>query len=354
MNDDSPPHAGYHVEAADLARDRAAVIAVWQANLPDPGGRARKYDWFYLGCPFGQPLLQVLCHDADVIGCCGATPRRMSWQGREIRAAVLGDIAVDEAHRTLGPALMLQQALLDAAAGRFDFLYGFPNPRSLPVVRRLGYRVLGERVRHARIVRYAPYLERHVPAWLARPLGALLDAIATLRFAMRAPGARHLVATWSDQPDPRMDALWQSSPRDRGLVGVHDSGMARWRFHTPHAQYASTRYLLLDDRRDGRLRAWFACQVKGSVLGIADYWCERGTDGIDAQTVLALAHAARRAGHASVSLPHAAGDTALTGWQRAGFVPRNRQPVVGRWLGDNPPTDDLARDWFLTEADEDE
>ncbi|HEV2622901.1 MAG TPA: GNAT family N-acetyltransferase [Frateuria sp.] len=343
--------AGYRVEAADLPRDREAVLGIWHGSLGDPARHAGKFDWFYRRCPFGEPATQLLRHHGVAIGCCTAAPRRMLWQGREIRAGLLADMAVAAQHRTLGPALMLQEALVQAAGERYELLYGFPNRKSLPVVRRLGYAVLGALVRHSKVLRHGPYLERHLPRWLARPLGRLLDAGVALWERPRA--RRRTGAEWSARADPRMDALWRASTHGAGLVGVRDATMARWRFD--ESPLASTRYLLVGDHPGGPLRAWFACQSVGAVLRVADYWSETGAAGIDGALVLALVHAARREGYTSISLEHAIADERLAGWRRAGFVPRDSQPVVGKWLGEGGPSPaELAQGWHLTSADEDE
>ncbi|GAB3786294.1 hypothetical protein [Dyella agri] len=344
--------SGYRTEVAELPRDRDVVLALWNGNLGDPARHAGKLDWFYQHHPFGEPLLQLLRHDGEVIGSCGVAPRRMLWRGREIRAGLLADMAVDARHRTLGPALMLQESLLAAATDRFDLVYGFPNRKSLPVVKRLGFAVLGEMPRYSRVLRHAGYLQRSLPRWLALPLGGLLDASFALRDRLQTLGAPRLVATWSEQVDPRMEALWQASSHGQGLLGARDTAMLRWRFdQTP---LGHTRYLLLSDSADGPLRAWFACEVVGSVLRVCDYWCVRGTAGIDIALVLALVRIAHRGRHASISLEHAASVEQLAGWQRAGFVCRDSQPVVGKWLGGGPAPAAMAQDWYLTAGDEDE
>ncbi len=345
------PAGGYRAELAALPRDRAAVLALWRGNLGDPARHAGKFDWFYLGAPFGPSLLQLLRHGDATVGTGGVAARRMLWQGREIRAGLLADMAVDARHRTLGPALMLQEALIAAAAQRFDLLYGFPNRKSLPVVRRLGYAVLGELSRHARVLRHARYLQQRMPRWLAVPLGGVLDAVRAAHDGLRALPGRGVTATWSEQADPRMDALWNESAHGAGLLGVHDAAMARWRFDA--SPLAGVRYLLLADRR-GALRAWFACETRDGVLHVRDYWSQQGVDGIDHRLVLALLRAARRAGCASVTLECAAAPERMAGWRRAGFVLREGQPVVGKWLGAGPAPLDLAQGWHLTEADADE
>ena len=342
----------YRIALAELARDRDEVLALWRDNLGDPARHAGKYDWFYLGGPFGPALLQMLRHGDAVIGTCGLGARCMLWQGREIRAGLLADMAVNARHRTLGPALMLQEALVASAAGRYDLLYGFPNRRSLPVVKRLGYAVLGELSRHARVLRHAGYLRRRLPRWLAAPLGGALDAGRAVQDGLRALTGRRVTAAWSEQADPRMDALWQASPRGDGLLGMHDAAMMRWRFD--RSPLACVRYLLLSDRRDGPLRAWFACERADRVLEVRDYWSEAGVEGIDHRLVLALVRAARREGCTSVTLECAAPAARMAGWRRAGFVLRESQPVVGKWLGEGPAPAALAQDWHLTESDADE
>ncbi|HKR76930.1 MAG TPA: hypothetical protein VJR95_09705 [Rhodanobacter sp.] len=344
--------ATYRTALAELPRDRGEVLTLWRDNLGDPARHRGKYDWFYLGGPFGPSLLQLLSHGGAAIGTCGVGARRMLWQGREIRAGLLADMAVDARHRTLGPALMLQEALVASAAGHFDLLYGFPNRKSLPVVKRLGYAVLGELSRHARVLRHAHYLRRRLPRWLAALLGGVLDAERALLDGLRMLPGRGVTATWSEQADPRMDALWQVSPHGQGLLGMHDGAMMRWRFD--QSPLADVRYLLLVDRRGGSLRAWFACECEDRVLQVRDYWSERGVEGIDHRMVLALVRSARREGCVSVTLECAAPAARMAGWRRAGFILREGQPVVGKWLGDATVPAELARDWHLTEADADE
>lgn len=351
MSTGSPP-VGYRAEPGELPRDRDVVLALWRDNLGDPTRHAGKLDWFYLGNPFGPTRLQLLRHDDAAIGICGVGARRMLWRGREIRAGLLADMAVDARHRTLGPAIMVQEALINAAAGHYDLLYGFPNRKSLPVVRRLGYTVLGELTRHARVLRHAGYLQQRMPRWLAWLLGGVLDHVRALHDGLRAPSGRKVAVAWSAQADPRMDALWNDSPHGEGLLGVHDAALARWRFDA--SPFTAVRYLLINNTRNDALRAWFACEAIDDVLHVRDYWSERGVEGIDHRLVLALVCAARRAGYASVTLECAAPVGRMADWRRAGFVQREGQPVIGKWIGTDPAPADLAPDWHLTEADADE
>ena len=339
----------YVTETGAPARDRDAVLALWRGNLGDDARMPAKYAWFYQGCPWGEPLLMLLRHEGVPIGIASAGPRHMLWRGKQIEAGVLVDLAVAPEHRSLGPALMLQQALAAVGRQRFGLLYGFPNPKAAPVFKRVGYTPFGHIVRHARVLRHAGYLARRLPRVLAAPAALVLDALHRVRDALRAQAA--VDAAWSTRVDPRIDTLWRESAHGDTLVGVRDCAFLEWRFD--RAPLGAMRYLLLSDRGKPDLRAWFACQVEGDVLHVRDFWSIDAATGIGRGFVLALLAAARRAGHAAVSVEYAGADERFAGWRAAGFVERGRRPVFG-CAGNcaDAPIDVGAM--HLTSADEDE
>ena len=348
---EAAPGSTYAAHAGHVARHRDEVVSVWRGNLGQESQQTAKYDWFYGTCPWGPPLLQMLRHEptATWVGTAAAGPRRMVWQGREIRTGVLVDIAVDARHRTLGPALILQSALLDAATHRFDLLYGFPNAKALPVVKRLGYAVIAHMPRYSRVLRHGTYLARHMPAALARPLGWLADLLCDMHGSLRDRG---LVARWSDSVDPRMDTLWHDSEHGHGPLAVRDTALLRWRFD--QSPMARVRYLLVGEHEDGPLLGWFACQVKEHTLQVCDFWSVDAAQGVGRRLIDTLVRVARRDGHAAVSLEYAAPARKLANWRRAGFIERSRRPVIGRWLQDRVTTGEAPPEWHLTHADEDE
>jgi len=341
----------YRVEDGDAVRDRDSVLAIWSGNLGDDAHMQAKFDWFYRASPYGEPLLRLLRHVADgkAVGVASAGPRPMRVEGRALRAGVLVDLAVVAEHRALGPALTLQASFVQDGAARFDLLYGFPNPKAVPVFKRAGYDRLGDIVRHARVLRHAGYAARRLPRPLAWLAGGVMDLLRWFADARHAIGAPALVATWVETADPRFDTLWSDTAAPHALVGVRDAAFARWRFDA--SPLARTRYLLLADAADGRLRAWFACQTRSSVLHVCDFWADDAPTGIGHAYVNALVRAARKARHAAVSVEYAGADAKLAGWRAAGFVERSRRPVFGRWLdGTAGGTHEL----HLTAADEDE
>lgn len=341
----------YTTHPGDVERDRDEILAVWGDHFGPLHMQADKYNHFYRDNPHGAAVIQLLRHQpgGELVGVIGAGPRPMQVQGHPLRVGVVAHFAVDAAHRSLGPALMLQQSLVAATRGRFDLLYGLPRPAAVGVSRRAGFRELGKLVRHARVLRHAPYFRRRLPAVAAAPLGAIVDLAGMLRDRIAARLDAPLRWTWSDAADARMDALWAGSARSGALTSVRDEASVRWRFDLPPAGRA--RYLLVSSP-DDTLLAWFACDVEeqpGDPLRVIDYWSHDAMTGIAPSLVRTLVAAARAERRPAIHLLLAATAGAMSGWRAQGFVARSDQPIIGLWHATPPvPADmpDLHLSWF--------
>jgi len=347
-----PTAPQYLVEAGRPAHDRDTVLALWRGNLGQDARMTAKYEWFYLRCPHGEPVLQLLL---DVpgqahVGTASAGRRRLSWRGQELRAGVLVDLAVLPQHRSLGPALMLQQGLIAAADQALDVLYGFPNPKAAPVFKRIGYAQSTHLVRYARVLRHAGYLRSRMPGWLAAPVGWAADVAIACRDAFARLREPSLCSAWADQADARIDAVWAESAKDDAVMAVRDVAHLRWRFD--ESPLATTRYLLVKRAHDRALQAWFAVQRMDGTLHVRDFWSVDGARGMSATHVGELLRAARKLGCSAVSVEISAPEAQRAGWQSLHFVERSRRPVFMRWTSPDAPF--ATAPVFLTSADEDE
>lgn len=341
----------YDVQRGDAVRDAEAVLAIWRGNLGQEDRIAAKYDWFYRRCPWGVPLVELLHHSPSdrFVGVAAAGPRRLMHGQEEWAAGVLVDMAVGGEHRSLGPALMLQKALLTGGAERFNFIYGFPNPKAAAVFARVGYTRLGDMIRYARVLRFAPYLARRMPRPLASIAALAPDAASRISTWSTSGAARGLDATWTSKVDPRVDDLWRRSRPSEGTLAVRDAAMLRWRFD--EAPNARTRYLWLTEPDGGALRAWFACDPDDSLLHVRDFWSDDAAQGLGRHYIERLAAEARSAGFAALSVEYFG--ARATSWTSAGFVERSRRPIFGRWYAPGA-ADELTASLHLTSADEDE
>lgn len=343
----------YTLHDADPRQCREIVLSIWRGNLHHKlGGHEAKYQWFYLSGPDGPPLLQLMRHEpsGDWVGVCAAGRRRMLSHGLEIRGGVIVDFAVLREHRSLGPALILQGGLITAGARQLDLLYGFPNPTAVAVIKRGGYEKLTDIVGYARVLRHARYLARHMPMWLANSIGPVVDLAACAWDGIRRLLSPKVHTEWSERADERMDAIWQRSNRNGGLMMIRDAAYARWRFDEP--PHGKTRYLFVSGKTDGDPLAWFATRSDSGVLQVRDFWSEDGVRGVTQTCVGALLRAARATGHVAVTTEITAPKASLAGWRACGFFERERRPVYGRWSGSRSESASAAL--YLTSADKDD
>ena len=327
----------YTTHAGDALRDRDEILSIWADHFGPLSMQGAKFDHFYRDGPFGPALIQLLRHqpDGELAGVIGAGPRPLLWQGKPIRAAVVAHFAVHPQHRALGPALQLQRALIEAARGRVDLLYGLPRPNAVAVSRRAGFSVLGELTRHAKVLRHGAYLKRKLPAVVAAPAGTVVDIFKQLPGRIADLPSSGLQWHWAPHADPRMDGLWRGSRHAAALTSVRKHAMLQWRFDNAPTDRA--RYLLVDDAK-GDLQAWFACDTDsqaGEPLTVMDYWCGTAMAGTARPLIRALAAAARSRRHSAIHLLLNSTDAVLAAWQAEGFVARSNQPVIGLWLNES-------------------
>ncbi len=349
-----PEHSHtYTIEPGDTVRDHDTILALWQGNFGPDEEHTAKLRHYYEQCPFGTPLLCLLRHQpsGQPVGVIGAIPRRMIMGGREIRGAVISHFVVLPAHRSLGPALQLQAAIIEACHGRFDFIYGIPNQKATAILKRAGHRELCQLERHVKVLRYGQYLPRIMPALPARLLAPVVDAAVRVRHALRAAFRFGLHARWSEQADPRMDEAWAATAPADDLLAVRDSTHARWRFNTVPSE--RMRFLLVS--RGDSLRAWFVCEDSTGApgtLAVLDYWFA-GADLRERRSAIrVLLDRAVADGHTAVELLITGNRVAADGWAAERFIHRGGQSIMGKWLDESQRAPDPAR-IHMTYSDQD-
>ncbi|MFQ6609142.1 MAG: hypothetical protein ACE5EE_11545 [Fidelibacterota bacterium] len=223
----------YTIHEADIEKDKGEIISFWKKNrgshLDD------KYRWIYEGNPCGKASVWILTDDTTgtQVGMTSLFPRWFTAKGKRYCAGIAGDFIVMEGHRTLGPALMLQKSVLSAVdSGRVDFVYSFPNKAAEPVMKRVGYNLLGPTVRLVRIFKSAPTLRRRgiSELWVGL-LSPLLDIALKLRaFETWYCGKRGYVCEEVLTFDERFDKLWEESKEQFSIAGERSSLFLRWKY----------------------------------------------------------------------------------------------------------------------------
>src|SRR6185312_16466449 len=180
------PKVTITVRRADLASDKALIIQTLFQNLT-PASDEKRFNWLYLQNPIGHSHAWLAVEDGNVVGVSAAFARSIQFNGSGKVGWVLGDFCVAEKYRSLGPALQLQRATLNALkeSQQAEFCYDFPSRSLMAIYRRLGIKPTGQMVRLAKPIRVDRKLEQltgsNLLAKSGGSIGNLLLQAADLR-----------------------------------------------------------------------------------------------------------------------------------------------------------------------------
>jgi len=270
----------YTVCALDFEKNKQDVLNVWRNSgfgIPES-----KYSWMYEGNPHGRAIGRlVLDKNDEVVGMAALFPRGLRIDGNsQAAAAIVGDFVIAREHRSLGPALMLQKALIESQKKHHvGLVYGFPNQQAEAVLQKAGYRFIGNTIRLTRPLRSHYYLSRKISAGrLSKVLAGIVDPILhwTAKEIRYKTNSRLKSERLVDF-DERFNDFWARCAFPGLIVGERNSAYLRWRYtHCLHKNYR------IDAVTDGLTRdilgyvVWYAA---GSSVYIAELW-EDGKEGV--------------------------------------------------------------------------
>lgn len=356
---------------------RADLLRLWAENLQLESPAAAKYAWLYQDAPIVPAdvwlLRATLGGAVSTVGTAGMGIRRfqIGEVAGDVTAGLLADLAVDKAHRSVGPALSLVRAAKELALATHAFAYGFPNALAEGVFKRVGYQVLGTIGRYARVLRHAEYAARVRELELSRippqarellykvaeqPLLAAMAgaAVDMAQLARRSPAAVEAARKLRIEQAPALDAaavdrLWARARSEHGVIAHRTSAVLAWRFPVAAS------------------RTWYVAHSRDTSRGLRAYaLVERTADGVahikdlfghrsDMLGLLDLLPAlVYRTGANSLSMRYLGADWLRAALEERGFSPREskRMIAVGAAAGASELITQPAS-WHLTDFDED-
>ena len=345
----------YTVVEADLEKNRADILAVWERNL-NAASEAR-YSWMYETQPgSAASAWLVKTPVGTVVGSTGLLCRKMKVGDHLLVAGQAIDMVVDKQHRTAGPALMLQRAVTDSPDRRgISFLYGFPNNGSEKVLLRAGYQLLGPFERWTKPLRseykVKGFWKGTIPV---KVISSLVDramkALSGESYIRKSRGTR---IELRDSFDSRFDALWAIASKGFHIMGERTSDYLTWRFGRDlHRDY---RVFCLSDGKNALL-GYIVYQVSDAQISVADF-CASDLDVLELLFVEFIRWL-RSAQAASVSLRYLGSSKVTDRLKRIGFYKRPSQEHVLVYLGRHATEKDIGgmfdKDlWYLTTGDKD-
>lgn len=370
----------YSTVLADLHHERETILTLWRAGLTHSGVSDEKFSWYYESNPAGMPDVYFLNHAESLkpVGTSSIGVRPMRFGNTMLQAGALVDFVTLTEHRTLFPALYLQKQILKNGLANHALLYGLPNPHSHAVVKRAGYKLVGQMIRHVRVLRSASYLARYIPHYMPRFvghfvshfIGSIIDQArrASLWISNRsAKGAKGFSSQWLPAPDARFDDLWQRAVVDDVLMGSRNLAFLQWRFVAcPYGPYQF--FVLASD--DGKSIAGYAiCQHDSDTLHVRDFLVDAKAVNSHASLWSALSVSAYEKGYARISVQFLGAESFHRELDAAGYSQRDERPLyaaatnaINATNATNPtiPISTLSAEiilnekfWYITSADED-
>lgn len=346
----------YAVVKADLGRHRKEIFELWEKAYP--GVLEKKYRWMYEDNPAG-PALVWLAIEEKGGACVGMTAlfrREFHANGNRWIGGIAGDLLVDRAHRTAAAALMLQRAVLSAVKeGTVDFIYGFPNQAAEPILKRIGYRLLGERVRLVKVLKSAPYLSRiKGGAYWGRALGPLIDFFGSGYYERKKSGDEAFRCEEVDKADERFDLFWKEAGAGARMIGERKSEYLQWKFL--NAPGGGNKVLALFRRDRQELRGYLVYRRREDSIELRDFLF--GPDEKEGAVLIRhFLRAARSSGAGSITLPLLKNAQAGAWFQKLGFTERKDPHRIylyssGKMLALFPSMIEPAN-WLLLQSDDD-
>ncbi len=353
----SQENQAYWTTVADLDVDGNKIVALWRTGLSHSGLPEAKLKWYYRNNIEGTPLVVFLHHaeTQDAVGVAAVGPRRMRFGAETLMAGALVDFVTQPEHRTFFPAIFLQKELRRRASRDCVILFGFPNTKALPVVRRVGYKCVGQMVRRTRVLRSAAYLANYLPSWLSSIAGAGIDGMRSTAMTMRGLVNTGFQSHWQERPDNAFDDLWRRAGAPGLVMGVRDSAFLIWRF--VDVPFKSFMFFTLVSSVNQRLVAYAVCEADGEVLRVADFLVDPNFPAAGARLWLDLSREAIRMGHTSLCVEFMGADQEQRQLNAAGFIARDKRPVYASVTQSSTkgvnllPTETSV--WYLTPADDD-
>ena len=140
---------------------------------------------------------------------------------------------MDRKHRTLGPAIALQRAMLSQCDGStLDLVYGFPNRKAEPLMSRLRYVTVAGMRELVLPVRSRYYIRRHIRwAWLNAPASLIVDQLLRIRaIRLRGRVGRRWTFSVDNTYGDDFDRLWRRVHAGYHLLGEKTAEYLRWRY----------------------------------------------------------------------------------------------------------------------------
>ncbi len=229
----------YQITEVLAREDASKVLQLWEESFASSS--QGRFDWLYSDSESLGGRCWLASDDlGEVVGSVGILFRRMRVENDLVMCGQAIDLVVSPKHRSGGVALQLLRKLLDEARGRgCRFVYTFPLPKAVAIVRRVGFKELGTMMRWTCLLRSAEKLSSKLNPAAARCLAPIVDLSLRLHRGVRVSRvSRGLCCTPIHQFGVEINDVWGNQLSNAAVVGERTEQFLAWRFNRfPAADY---------------------------------------------------------------------------------------------------------------------
>lgn len=343
----------YNIQVADLDNDRLSILGLWEEGLGDLHACSTKYSWFYIDNPVSRGKIYLLKKGEEkiIVGVQGLSPREWYFGGNKEKIGLFADFVVDQNHRTLGPALILMKGVVEQGNKDYSLMYGFPNRKAEPVLKRAGYKKLGDIVRYVKILHSFRYLSERWPSFIARISSIAVDSLLWISdIAERTKINKKCVGKWENEYDERFEELWNSINKDVYAISMRKKSILNWRFSPNSGKQYET--FTLNRKDNNKLEGYIICYFQNNISFIMDFLASDQKGSVSA-LLSNFTRELRKRGIDSISLEYLGDPEIINQIQEAGFHQRDSRSVfyvITDFMSDKIE----GLKWYITAFDEDQ
>jgi len=343
------------IREADLKRDGVRIANALSEYL-NPLADIPRFEWLYRRNPNGNVRAWLALENEEIVATGAVFPRRAYFSKTEIVAWVLGDFCVSDRHRTLGPAVALQRALLQASeSGKVPICYDFPSVAMTAVYKRLKIHPFHQMVRMAKVLRMDRRLrERLGNEWVAGALSPVGNTLLALTAALQSRVDKTLkVSLQQSKCGAEFDALAERVGMSFDFCVRRSADYLNWRY----LDNTYKKHEFMTAERAGTLLGFVVFSQSGPDGEIVDVFGE-DDEFVIGRLISEVVELFRRRGLITVSAELITSHPWRKVFRKFGFYPRESKPFIVYAPAEarSPLTTNGAlpgRSWFITGGDRD-
>jgi len=343
------------IREADLNRDGVQIADALSKYLT-PLADLPRFEWLYKRNPNGKVRAWLALDDDEVIATGAVFPRRAYFNKTEIVAWVLGDFCVSDRHRTLGPAVALQRALLQASdSGGATISYDFPSAAMTAVYKRLKIEPFDQMIRMARVLRVDRKVRERIGfEWVSNAVAPIGNALLSATEAFRPAVDRTLkISLQEGKCGGEFDALARRVGISFEFCVRRSAEYLNWRYlENPYKKHG-----LMKAERDGELLGFLIFSHTGADGEIVDVFSEDNST-ILGRLINEVVELFRRRGVMTISVELIASHPWIGLFKKFGFYSRETKPLMVYASNQARPLvlhngESSHSAWFITGGDRD-